>query len=258
MVGRDLEEEFPARSHAVGDEVLSVSHLSAPPRFSDASFTVRAGEVVALAGLIGAGRSSVGLAIAGALRSTGEVRVAGRAVRFRSPVDALAGGLAYVTEDRKAFGLFPWMDVRENITLSSLRVFARAGLLSAARERAAAIDAISSFDVRARGTAQRAGTLSGGNQQKVLVARFLIEPRRVVVLDEPTRGVDVGARAEIYSLMNRFAERGLGVLIISSDLPEVLCMADRIEVIREGRTVGELDRTSASAERVMALATGAR
>jgi ABC-type sugar transport system ATPase subunit len=255
MVGRDLAEEFPARTHAIGGPVLEARHVSAPPRIANASFSVRAGEIVALAGLVGSGRSSVGLAIAGALRATGELLLNGSAVRFRSPAEALAGGLAYVTEDRKAFGLFPWMDVRENITVSSLHVFTR-GLLSPGKERAAAQRAMSDFDVRARGLGQRAGTLSGGNQQKVLVARFLLEPRRLVILDEPTRGVDVGARAEIYTLMNRFAAEGLGVLMISSDLPEVLGMADRIVVMRDGRTVGELDRASATAERVMALATG--
>jgi ABC-type sugar transport system ATPase subunit len=256
MVGRDLAEEFPARAHASGAVVLEVRDLAARPRFSNVNFTVRAGEIVALAGLVGAGRTSAALAIAGGLPCTGGVLLGGSPVRFRSPDSALAAGLAYVTEDRKAFGLFPRMDVRENITISSLRTFATAGIVSMAGEREAAQRAVAEFDVRARGLAQHAGTLSGGNQQKVLVARFLLEPRRVVILDEPTRGVDVGARAEIYLLMNRLVARGLGVLMISSDLPEVLGMADRIVIMREGITVGELDRNSASAERVMALATG--
>ena len=257
MVGRDLAEEFPSRTHAPGEPVLEVRQLAAPPRFSNVSFSVRAGEIVALAGLVGAGRTSTALAIAGGLPFTGDARLGGARVHFRFPDDALAAGLAYVTEDRKAYGLFPWMDVRENITISSLRSFARLGILSTTREREAAQRAAADFDVRARGLGQRAGTLSGGNQQKVLVARFLMEPRRVVILDEPTRGVDVGARAEIYLLMNRLVARGLGVLMISSDLPEVLGMADRIVVMRGGMTVGELDRDHATAERVMALATGA-
>jgi ABC-type sugar transport system ATPase subunit len=259
MVGRDLAEEFPTRTHAIGGVVLDVRRLSAPPRFVDATFSACAGEIVALAGLVGAGRSSTALAIAGALPATGDVRLDGTRLERPSPVQALAAGLAYVTEDRKAFGLFPWMDTRENITLTSLGRFARGGVvLSLRSERAAANQAASNFDVRARGLSQRAGTLSGGNQQKVLVARFLLEPRRVLILDEPTRGVDVGARAEIYGLMNRLAAEGLAIVMISSDLPEVLGMADRIVVMREGRTVGELTRDRATAERVMALATGAR
>ncbi len=256
MVGRDLSEEFPARSHATGAPVLEVRQLSAPPRFSDATFSVRAGEIVGLGGLVGAGRTSAALAIAGALPCTGDVSLAGTHARFRSPAEAIAGGLAYVTEDRKAFGLFPLMGAGENITITSLTAFARAGVLSVARERRAAEAAAADFDVRARGLSQRAGTLSGGNQQKLLLARYLLEPRRVVILDEPTRGVDVGARAEIYLLMNRLAEQGLGIVMISSDLPEVLGMSDRVVVMREGMTAGELARDAATPERVMALATG--
>ncbi len=256
MVGRDLSEEFPSRSHTPGAPVLEVRHLSAPPRFSDASFSVRAGEIVGLAGLVGAGRTSAARAIAGALPSGGDMFLGGGRARFRSPAEAIASGLAYVTEDRKAFGLFPLMATGENITLTSLSRFARAGLLSVSRERRAAAAAAADFDVRARGLTQPAGTLSGGNQQKLLLSRYLLEPRRVVILDEPTRGVDVGARAEIYGLMNRLAAEGLGLVMISSDLPEVLGMSDRIVVMREGVTVGEIARAAATPERVMALATG--
>jgi ribose transport system ATP-binding protein len=258
MVGRDIAEEFPARQPAPGGVVLEVRHLSAAPRFTDVSLTVREGEIVALAGLVGAGRTSTALALTGALGSRGEIVVGGKPVSFGSPADAIAHGLAYVTEDRKGRGMFPEMAVADNITVSYLREFARAGLLDLAREKAGAGQAARRFDVRAASLRQPARTLSGGNQQKMLLARYLLKSRRLIVLDEPTRGVDVGARAEIYNLMNQLTRDGLAVLMISSDLPEVLGMADRIIVLREGRTMGELARAEATAESVMALATGGR
>jgi ribose transport system ATP-binding protein len=257
MVGRDVTEEFPARTPTPGEVRLEVAHLAFPPRFSDVSFDVRSGEIVALAGLVGAGRSSAALAIAGAIDCTGDVRLSGRRVHFRSPADAIAGGVAYVTEDRKARGIFPHLGTGANITVTHLASFARFGILRPRRERVAAVDSAKTFDVRAASLRQRAGTLSGGNQQKLLLARFLLSPPAVLILDEPTRGVDVGARAEIYTFMNRLTENGMAVLMISSDLPEVLGMADRIVVMREGRTAGELTRANATAERVMAIATGA-
>ena len=256
MVGRDLSEEYPARTVSPGSAVLDVEHLSSPPRFIDACLSVREGEIVGLAGLVGAGRTSLGLAVIGALPTTGTLRVRGKAVRFGSPSAAIDAGLAYVTEDRKARGLFPLMTTGANITITFLRRFARHGWLSTAKERLAAEVAANDYDVRASGLGQPAATLSGGNQQKLLLARYLLEPRTLIILDEPTRGVDVGARAEIYRIVNRLTEQGLGVLMISSDLNEILGLSDRIVVMRDGRTAGELARAEASAERVMALATG--
>jgi rhamnose transport system ATP-binding protein len=256
MVGREISEEYPARRPVLGPTVLEVRRLSSPPRFSDVSFTVRQGEIVGLAGLVGAGRTSAALALMGALPCHGDVRLAARAARFRSPAAAISAGLGYVTEDRQARGLFPLMATSANMTLTFLGDFARFGLLSPARERRAAEAMARRFDVRAGSLRQPAGTLSGGNQQKLLLARCLLRPRTVLLLDEPTRGVDVGARAEIYSVMNRLTAEGLGIVMISSELPEVLGMADRVVVMREGRTTGELTRDEATPERVMALATG--
>ena len=255
MVGRDVAEEFPARDVRPGEVMLEVRDLAARPRFAHVSLDVRRGEIVGLAGLVGAGRTSAALAIAGALRATGRVRLAGRDVSFRTPADAIAGGVAYVTEDRKGAGIFPAMGVDDNITVTHLSSFARAGWLSAGPQRRAVSHAFDAFDIRAAGPRQRAGTLSGGNQQKALVARYLVRPPHVLILDEPTRGVDVGARAEIYRTMNRLTTDGLAILMISSDLPEVLGMSDRVVVMRDGRTTGELARADATAERVMALAT---
>jgi ribose transport system ATP-binding protein len=259
MVGREVSEEFPPRPVVAGTEapILEVRALRSPSRFRDVSFTVRPGEIVGLAGLVGSGRTSVALSIFGAIPSQGEMKLDGKSRRFASPAEAIAAGLGYVTEDRKARGVFPLLGADVNVTITHLRTFARAGWLSLSREATAAAAAMRDFDVRSAGPRQTAGTLSGGNQQKLLLARYLLLPRRLLILDEPTRGIDVGARAEIYSLMNRLTAQGLAILMISSDMPEVLGMSDRIVVMHEGRTVGELAHGAATPERVMALATGA-
>jgi ABC-type sugar transport system ATPase subunit len=254
MVGREVSEEFPPRQAAPGAPVLEVRGLTADRRFRDVSFSVRAGEIVGLAGLVGAGRTSTALALVGAIEAHGEVRVAGERLRLRTPADALDRGLAYLTEDRKGRGLFGELSTSTNITIASLRAFARSGFISDTREREAATRAAREFDVRAASLAQPAATLSGGNQQKMLLARYLLERRKVVILDEPTRGVDVGARAEIYALMNRLTSEGLAILMISSDLPELIGMADRVVVMRDGRVTGEILRPSLTPEAVMALA----
>jgi ribose transport system ATP-binding protein len=256
MVGRDVSEEFPPRDVPPGETVIDVKRLSAPPRFWDVSLSARRGEIVGLAGLVGAGRTSAGLAMAGALEVAGDVSVGGVAARFRSPAEAIGRGVAYLTEDRKGRGLFPLMAAGENTTIASLGRFTRAGLLAIAAEREAAAKAAREFDVRVASLSQPASTLSGGNQQKLLLARFLMTEPRVVILDEPTRGVDVGARADIYRLMNRLTAGGLAIIMISSDLPELLGMSDRVVVMREGRVAGELARGAATPEAVMALATG--
>jgi ABC-type sugar transport system ATPase subunit len=257
MVGRELSEEFPARPAAGGKTVLEVRGLSSPRRFADVSFTVRAGEILGIGGLVGAGRTSVGLALGGGLRSDGTVILDGRVVRIESPAKAIALGLAYLTEDRKARGLLPQMSARANLTMTYLRRFTRAGLLDDGRERAAARRIAQDMQIRGVPLDAPVRTLSGGTQQKVLLGRFLLEPRRVVILDEPTRGVDVGARAEIYAQMNRLTAEGVAIVMISSDLPELLGMSDRVLVMREGRTAGTLERGAATPERVMSLAAGA-
>jgi ABC-type sugar transport system ATPase subunit len=255
MVGRDMSEEFPARAPKVGDVVLELRAVRPRSRAGGVSLTVRSGEIVALAGLVGAGRTSAALAVAGGLNSDGEIFLKGARVRVTSPAAAIRRGIAYVTEDRKGRGILPLMSAEQNITLTHLRRFTRRGIVRRARERTAAASAAADVHVRAASLRQPAGTLSGGNQQKVLLARFLLEPPAVLILDEPTRGVDVGARAEIYALMNRLTLEGVGIVMISSDLTEVLGLADRIVVMRDGRTTGELTRSDATAERVMALAT---
>jgi len=256
MVGRDVSEEFPPRSPDLGPVAIEVSHLSAPPRFQDVSLAVRSGEIVGLAGLVGAGRTSAGLALAGALKAEGVVTCAGSTARFESPADALKRGVAYLTEDRKGRGILPLMSAAANMTLANLPAYRVGRLLHLPRERAAAETAAREFIVKAASLDQPASTLSGGNQQKLLLARFLLTRPRVVVLDEPTRGVDVGARADIYQLMNHLTDQGLAIIMISSDLTELLGMSDRVIVMRDGRVAGELSREAATPEGVMALATG--
>jgi ribose transport system ATP-binding protein len=257
MVGRDVSEEYPARTSAPGATVLEARRLEALPRMADVSLSVRRGEIVGLAGLVGAGRTSTALAMVGRLRHRGEVYLSGRPVSFRSPHDAIAEGLAYVTEDRKGAGIFPVMGVDENITMTHLAIFARAGVLAEGRRRQSAAMAAKEMDVRCARLAQPIATLSGGNQQKALLARYLLKTPLALILDEPTRGVDVGARSEIYGIMNRLTAAGLGILMISSDLPEILGMSDRVVVMKEGRVTGEFSRAAATPEAVMAAATAA-
>jgi ABC-type sugar transport system ATPase subunit len=206
---------------------------------------------------VGAGRTSLGLALSGALEPTaGTLELEGRPVRFTHPAEALAAGIGYLTEDRKRAGIVPGLPIWENVTLSTLEEFTRAGLLDERRRRRAAEADCARFTVRMADAGRPIRTLSGGNQQKALLARLMRRPLKVVVLDEPTRGVDVGARAEVYRIVEELLEQGLAVIVISSDLPELLLLCDRIVVMHEGRTVGELPRAEATQEAIMALATG--
>ncbi len=260
MVGRTLEEEFPARpdsSPAEHDVVLEVEHLGCPPFFEDASLELRRGEILGLAGLVGAGRTSLGRAIFGAHEAArGEIRLSGRRVRFRHPSEALAAGVSYLPEDRKRAGLFGELSVEENVAMPHLARFVAHGLLDRKARGAAAGEVAARFRVKAPTMESSIRTLSGGNQQKALFARSLLSEPEVLVLDEPTRGVDVGARAEIYALVRGLVDDGLAVLLISSELEELLGMCDRIVVMREGRTTGSLDIADATQERIMELATG--
>jgi ABC-type sugar transport system ATPase subunit len=254
MVGRDTTEEFPSRESEPGEVLLTVRGLTVEGRCDGVTLDVRAGEIVGLTGLVGAGRTSAALAMVGALPSTGHVEVRGRSRPFGSPSDAIRNGLAYVTEDRKGKGIFAALGLDENITMTHLGSLSRGGILSRRSIRRTSAALVREFDIRAARLSQPVGTLSGGNQQKALVARYLVRPPAVLILDEPTRGVDVGARAEIYRTINHLTTLGLGILMISSDLPEVIGMSDRILVMRGGRIAGEIAAGAANPERVMALA----
>ena len=259
-VGRTLEQEFPSRTLELGNVVLHAQRLSAPPAFQDVSFNVRAREIFALTGLVGSGRSSVAQAIFGAMHSAGAVRVNGASGPFPSPRVAKRVGVAFLPEDRKHQGLLLHRPLRENITLAHRERSATWGWLSMPQERRFAREMMTRHGIRAANCEVDAATLSGGNQQKAMLARWLQKAYRVVILDEPTRGVDVGAKVEIYERLNAVARSGAAVLMISSELPEVIGMADRIGVMCEGRLMGVLENRARSVtqEAIMRLAVGER
>ena len=252
MVGRQLQDFFVRQPHAEGQEVLSVHHLGRKGAFSDISFQLRRGEILGLYGLKGAGRSELARVIFGLdRRDSGEILLEGAAVEFRSAHDAIRHRLGLIPEDRKTQGLFPNMDVKENASLVSLDDLSRQSFLNKKQEQRLVGEYIQKLQIRTSGLAQPILDLSGGNQQKVILARWLAIKPRVLILDEPTAGIDVGAKAEIYRLMAGLAAEGLGLILISSELPEVLAVSDRILVMHEGRLVAQMGAAEASEERIM-------
>ncbi|MEV7709244.1 sugar ABC transporter ATP-binding protein [Streptomyces sp. NPDC088270] len=257
MVGRDLDDLYPKQDATVGEVALSVRRLTREGAFRDVSFEVRRGEIVALAGLVGAGRTEVAQAVFGVDRAdAGEVRVDGTVLRPGSPTAAMAAGLALVPEDRRQRGLVMEMSIERNIGLTGLGELRRHGLVRRALERDRAADWALRLRLTYHRLADSVGVLSGGNQQKVVLAKWLATGPSVLVVDEPTRGIDVGTKAEVHRLLSASAADGLAVLMISSDLPEVIGMADRVLVMCEGRLVAELPRGSATEETVLASAAG--
>ncbi|MFD4577438.1 sugar ABC transporter ATP-binding protein [Streptomyces sp. NPDC058417] len=257
MVGRDLDELYPKQEVTPGEVALSVRRLTREGVFTDVSFEVRRGEIVALAGLVGAGRTEVARAVFGVDRpDAGEVDVLGRRLTPGAPSLAMAAGLALVPEDRRAQGLVTGLSIERNIGLTGLRATTRAGLMDRRAERDRALDWAVRLQVKYARLADTVNTLSGGNQQKVVLAKWLATAPEVLIVDEPTRGIDVGTKAEVHRLLSRLAAEGVAVLMISSDLPEVLGMADRVLVMHEGRLAAEIPRSAATEETVMAAATG--
>ncbi len=256
MVGRAVSL-FPKVETPVGEVLLEVRDLGRIGVFRDVGFSVRAGEIVGFAGLVGAGRTEVARVLFGIdRRDGGEIRVDGTAVNFASPSDAMRAGIAYLPEDRRQEGLVLDFSIAQNVTLPILpRLFPRF-LVRPSSERTVAHDYTQQFDVRMTGVDQLAGALSGGNQQKVVLAKWLASKPRILILDEPTRGIDIGAKVEVHRIISELAASGLGIILISSDLPEVLAMCDRIVVFHEGRITAEIARDRATQERVMFAATG--
>lgn len=265
MVGRQLEEMFPIQSRQAKGTVLRVEDFStAHPtrqgeRFLDkVSFQLRRGEIVGVAGLMGSGRSELLEALFGSPRTpllSGRILIDERQCDIRKPADAIKAGLALVTEDRKGTGLFLQMTVGHNITISSLRTLASLGWISGRLESQVGRNYVEKLSIRTPSLNTSVENLSGGNQQKAILARWLLTEPRVLLLDDPTRGIDVGAKAELYRLMDGLAGQGIGILMASSELPELLALCDRILVLSEGRLTGELPRDQATEERIMALAT---
>jgi rhamnose transport system ATP-binding protein len=258
MVGRELAEEQPrSGTVASGGPILDVRGLTAEPAFRNVCFSVRPGEIVGIGGLVGAGRTDVCRALFGVTRpSAGEVRIQGQAVAIRSPRDAMGRGIAMVPEDRQHEGLLLPMSIAQNVTLARLPQLFRRGWLNQAREKEVANSAVTRIRTVLRSVAQPIRQLSGGNQQKVVLAKWLLTEPRILILDEPTRGVDVGAKAEVHRLIRELVADGLAILVVSSDLPELLSLSDRVLVMREGNLVAEFDRDQATPDRVMLAATG--
>src|SRR5215203_618357 len=265
MVGREVGDIFPQTSHEFGETAMEVKNLTAydldnPNKklVDNVSFSVRKGEVLGISGLMGAGRSELLMSIFGAWQggSTGEIFVAGHKVSIGSPSDAIKNGIGFVTEDRKRFGLLLEQPILDNMTLAGLKRISGAFITHRLRETVAAKSAMKSLKVKANSPVTIAGTLSGGNQQKVVLGKWLLTNPKVLFLDEPARGIDVGAKQEIYSEINKLAKEGLAIVMVSSELPEVLGLSDRVMVLHEGRLTGEFTKTEATPEKVMAAATG--
>jgi ribose transport system ATP-binding protein len=259
MLGRDLETVrshttgFSAASAKAGGEVLSAVGLRIGRRVRDARVEVKSGQIVGLAGLLGSGRTETARAIFGAdPPDAGTIRLFGKEVQPREPADAIAMGMGYCSEDRKADGIVPDMSVRENITLAILPRLVAMGVVDEGRQRAVVEKFMKRLAVKASSAEQKIRELSGGNQQKVLLARWLCTDPKLLILDEPTRGIDVGAKAEIQSLIRELADQGLGVLMISSELEEIVEGADRVFVLSDGRTVADLPHAQATASAIMA------
>ncbi|MFJ8826446.1 sugar ABC transporter ATP-binding protein [Streptomyces sp. NPDC102467] len=255
MVGRSIEQQYPRERADTGSALLTVEGLTREGAFQDISFEVRAGEVVGIAGLVGAGRTEVVRAVFGAdAYDAGSVHVAGAALPRHDVTAALAAGVGLVPEDRKGQGLVLDQSVAENLGLVTLRAATRGGFVDRAAQHTAAERIAGQLGVRMAGLGQHVRTLSGGNQQKVVIGKWLLADIKVLILDEPTRGIDVGAKVEIYQLVNELTAAGHAVLMISSDLPEVLGMSDRVLVMAQGRIAGELAAEDATQDSVMALA----
>ena len=258
MVGREIENEFPKQHHDIGEPRLVVRNLKGGEAVRDVSFEVRRGEVLGVTGLVGAGRTETARLIFGAdRRDAGTIQLDGRLLDIRHPRQAIRAGICLLTDDRKAQGLVLGMSVRENFSLPNLPEFSRGGFVRFGAEREAFAGYIESLRIKIPGQEQPAKNLSGGNQQKVVLAKWLQRNAEVILFDEPTRGIDVGSKYEIYLLINELAKAGKAVVMISSELPEVLGMSDRILVMHEGRVTGIIDDVaSATQEQIMTMAIG--
>ncbi|MDX1416696.1 MAG: sugar ABC transporter ATP-binding protein [Candidatus Promineifilaceae bacterium] len=255
MVGRELDRSAFSVFEHVGETILEVRHLTGRG-FTDVSFDLNKGEILAFSGLVGAGRSEVNRAIFGADKfETGEIIFDGRPVHFKSPGQAIKNGLAMVPEDRKVLSLFMNMKIAKNMSMAELPHMTK-GVINERRERSLVNEFVEKLDIRLASIDDPVSSLSGGNQQKTVLGRWLATDPKLLILDEPTHGVDIGAKSEIYELMRRLADDGMGIILISSELPEVLALAHRIVIMHEGRVTGIIDREGATEEGIMAYATG--
>ena len=257
MVGRSVDQIFPARAHNIGAPVLTVSGYSHPTEFADIGFTLHKGEILGFYGLVGAGRSEVMQSLFGITKpSKGACRIGDRVVALRSTAEAIAEGIVYVPEDRGKQGAVKGLPIFQNVTLPSLGRLNRTGFLNMAREFKLARDFTQRLNLRAASLDQDVGLLSGGNQQKVVIAKWLATAPRVIILDEPTKGIDIGSKAAVHEFMAELAAEGLAVIMVSSEIPEILGMSDRVIVMREGRIAAELTGPAMTPERLVRAAAG--
>lgn len=257
MIGREIGERFPKKDVKIGDEVLKVEGLTKNKVFHDVSFSVRAGEVLGVSGLMGAGRTEIMQSIFGNLsRESGKIFIEGEEVTIKNPRQAIAAGIGFVTEDRKTEGLLLEKSIAENIEIANLKKVSNKGVLAKKKQDEIVKKGIEEFRVKCFGPWHECNNLSGGNQQKVVLAKWIYTDPKILILDEPTRGVDIGAKKEIYDVINQLAAKGVAVIMVSSELPEVLGMSDRIMVVHEGEVTGIIDAADADQAKVMTLATG--
>ena len=257
MVGREIKERFPRTVCNKGEKIFEVKHLNAGRMVRDINFSLYAGEIVGFAGLMGAGRTETTRAIFGVDPKTGgEIFLDGKEIKIGSPLDAIRAGIVLAPEDRKKDGLCIKLTIRQNIALPNLdTIGGKSGILNRAKEDALCEQAVRELSIKTPTVERDAATLSGGNQQKVVVGKWLVRDSRVVIFDEPTRGIDVGAKVEIYNLINELKQKGIAVMFVSSELPEVLGIADRIIVMCDGRITGELDARATTQNEIMRYAT---
>lgn len=257
MVGRDLEDYYPKKNSEIGEVVFETKGLTKENRFENISFTVKSGEIVGFSGLMGAGRTEIMRSLFGIDElDQGEIYLEGEKITIKNPSMAIAKGIGFLTENRKEEGLLLDYSIRDNISLPSIDGFSKNGLIDTHAESDFAKLLMERLHVKAEDQFDSVSSLSGGNQQKVVLAKWIGIGSKVLILDEPTRGVDVGAKREIYQLMNELADRGVAIIMVSSDLPEILGVSDRVLVIHEGHVAGELAKTEATEEKIMKLATG--
>lgn len=257
MIGREIGERYPLREASIGEVVFKVEGLTCPGVFKDVSFEVHAGEVLGVSGLMGAGRTEIMQAIFGNMpHVTGKLFLNGEEIHNHNPGQAMKNGIGFITEDRKTEGLMLEESIRKNISLANLGRISRRGVLRKKEERELVQKGIEELHIKCFGPEHECGRLSGGNQQKVVFAKWIYTDPKVLILDEPTRGVDIGAKKEIYNIINDLAAKGVAIIMVSSELPEVLGMADRIMVVREGLVRGILSKEEADQENIMILATG--
>uniref|UniRef100_A0A7C5Z7D2 Xylose ABC transporter ATP-binding protein n=1 Tax=Caldicellulosiruptor owensensis TaxID=55205 RepID=A0A7C5Z7D2_9FIRM len=267
MVGRELTQRYPKVPHKAKRTIMEVKNFSVYDKdnpekkiIDNVSFEIKEGEILGISGLMGAGRTELFMSIFGAYpgRKEGEIWLEGKKIEINSPREAIEYGICYLSEDRKRYGLVLMMDIKDNILLPNYQKFANGGIINIPKSLSTALDYVGKLRIKIASPFQQVMNLSGGNQQKVIIAKWLLANPKILILDEPTRGIDVGAKFEIYNLMNQFVDQGVGIVMISSELPEILGMSDRILVMQKGRIAGELMADEATQEKIMTLATGGR